>query len=155
MEWKEIPEMKGYFINKHGEVKNSQNTPVKTHMDHNGYLRIFKTIHVKVHRAVMLAFCPEEQNQVVRHLDGNKLNNNFTNLKWGTYKENYSDMVAHGNRKIAKGLRSASSKITDDDVREIRKRAKNEPMKIIAQDYPISYGTITRIVRGKYWPHIQ
>jgi hypothetical protein len=32
----------------------------------------------------------------VRHLDGNKLNNDFRNLAWGTSKENADDRERHG-----------------------------------------------------------
>lgn len=32
----------------------------------------------------------------VRHLDGNKMNNHFRNLAWGTRKENADDRERHG-----------------------------------------------------------
>lgn len=50
-----------------------------------------------VHRIVLEAFVGlRPEGMVCRHLDGNGLNNNLSNLKWGTVKENYKDMVKHG-----------------------------------------------------------
>lgn len=71
-----------------------------------------------VHRIVLEAFVgPRPKKMVCRHLDGNSLNNNLSNLKWGTPKENAQDMVKHGRswkdkklskkhkRKISQGLK--------------------------------------------------
>lgn len=56
-----------------------------------------------VHRLVAEAWhgpCPEDLQ--CRHLDGNKLNNNPSNLKWGTPSENIYDRVAHGTDRNAR-----------------------------------------------------
>lgn len=52
---------------------------------------------IKVHQVVLEAFVsPRPEGMVCRHLDGNSLNNNLFNLKWGTPTENMQDMVKHG-----------------------------------------------------------
>lgn len=58
------------------------------HVYYGVYARKFGNI--KVHRAVCEAFhgLPPFDNAVVIHLDENALNNNPSNLKWGTQKEN-------------------------------------------------------------------
>ncbi len=53
-----------------------------------------------VHKLVMFAFrgpCPEGQE--IRHLDGNRLNNVLTNLKYGTRSDNRLDSVLHGTHR--------------------------------------------------------
>lgn len=43
----------------------------------------------KIHRLVATHFIPNPTNKpVVNHKDGNKLNNNYTNLEWATISEN-------------------------------------------------------------------
>lgn len=49
------------------------------------------------HHLVLEAFVgPRESGEQARHLDNNKLNNHFSNLKWGTSSENNYDRVMHG-----------------------------------------------------------
>jgi hypothetical protein len=58
---------------------------------------ITKTFYA--HELVMMAFDgprPEiDERCEIRHLDGNKLNNNFSNLAYGTVKENAADRKLH------------------------------------------------------------
>ena len=50
-----------------------------------------------VHRLVLEAFVgPMGESTVVRHLDGNALNNQVENLVWGNQSENLLDAVGHG-----------------------------------------------------------
>lgn len=71
-----------------------------------GYLKVALAIggHQKtesVHALVAKAFHgPRPTSGVVRHLDGNKKNNNASNVVWGTYSENGHDTVRHGMHKL-------------------------------------------------------
>ena len=51
-----------------------------------------------VHRLVALTHLGPQPapGHEVRHLDGNKLNNHFKNLAWGTRKQNAEDRDRHG-----------------------------------------------------------
>ena len=49
------------------------------------------------HRVVLSTFCPllDDSNYQVNHIDGNKSNNNLSNLEWCTCKENIQHAIQH------------------------------------------------------------
>jgi hypothetical protein len=98
-EWKAIAECNGeYYVSNYGRVKSLKRGKeiilkdscfgvgyrgVKLHF--KGGIRKSRTIH----KLVAVAFISNEENKKeVNHIDGNKLNNNFTNLEWVTRSEN-------------------------------------------------------------------
>jgi hypothetical protein len=64
---------------------------------------ITKTMYV--HELVLLAFEGNRPATIdraeIRHLDGNKLNSNLSNLKYGTIKENVADRKLHDQGLVA------------------------------------------------------
>lgn len=107
-----------------------------------------------VHRLVCEAFhgTPPE-GMWVRHLDGDKTNNLASNLSWGTPQENMQDQFKHGHRGL--GSRSPRSKLTEDQVVEIRhRRANGEMRKLLAREFNVSETTIGDCVSGKSWLHL-
>jgi len=155
MVWKEIPGFFGYLVNELGEVKTKNGKVVKPYIDKHGYLCIRRTVYIKLHKAVMNAFSPENNAlPVIRHLDGNQLNPKLNNLVRGTHKENSSDSMIHGTKPI--GSKQKQAKLTELQVIEIKERAatKTETNKQISKDYPVGYTTINRIIRGEDWAHI-
>lgn len=71
---------------------------VRLHKD--GIRKSFK-VHILVAEKY-LGPKPTPQHEV-RHIDGNRLNNHYQNLAWGTRKENADDRERHG--RTSRGLK--------------------------------------------------
>ena len=94
-EWKDVKGYKGYCqISSYGRVKNIQTGQIlKGDANNIGYKRVWLYVPVKkrffIHRLVAFHFCEGyQENLVVNHKDGNKLNNIAENLEWTTHSEN-------------------------------------------------------------------
>ena len=80
----------------------------------------------------------------------------------GTHQENMDDMNAKGRannpEKARRGEFNGTSKLTDEDVREIRRRAvmgKKGNMTALAREYGIVHTALWGIVTRKTWKHIE
>ena len=167
-----IPGFPRYAINEHGTVlstcpRNGRGkqrpwtnaSQLALVADSDGYLcinlyRNGRMQQMRVHALVLTIFvgpCPDGLQ--CRHLDGNKTNNHVSNLAWGTSHENHLDKATHGT--IAKGERNGRSKLTNEDVAEIRKRRANgEMLETIAHDFSVSKGTVSHVAIGRKWKHV-
>lgn len=109
-----------------------------------------------VHRLVLEAFvgpCPAGME--CRHLDGDKSNNRLDNLCWGTKSENYHDKVKHGTVNVAKGTQYNRSGLTEDDVREIRRRREaGERPRDLAKEFKITQASVCDIAARRTWKHV-
>jgi hypothetical protein len=106
-EWRPIPGFDNYKINAFGEIytlrrKGVAGGQLAHTLDTRGYrvARIFKgnrEYRIRVHKLVMLAFAgPRPSGTEIRHVDGNKENPAFVNLRYGTRSDNVNDSVVHG-----------------------------------------------------------
>lgn len=78
---------------------------------------------------------------------------NPAHLVLGTHTKNMVDMVARSRQ--ARGTKQGSSKLTEDEVREIRElHASGLGYRKIAKQYGVVRSTIEVIVRGKGWVHV-
>lgn len=105
-EWVQIPGFTKYFVNDMGKVRNSNGQILKARpIGRRGYLAVRicrdrKTKILYVHRLVAEAFIPNPENKpIVNHLDGDKKNNDVSNLAWSTYSENLQHAYDLGLRK--------------------------------------------------------
>ena len=98
-----------YYVTKFGEVWNTETmNRVNGSVYDNGYryVALGSAHHVRVHRLVAHHFIrvPEdllaqgltEENLMVNHLDGNKLNNRWDNLEWTTNQGNLEHASING-----------------------------------------------------------
>lgn len=107
----------------------------------------------QVHRLVAEAFLPPSNAPLVRHLDGNPLNNYADNLAWGTQYDNMQDALRHGTRTC--GTRMNTAKLTDNEVREIRAAPRNMTLTELAQKYGVAVSTIHRVRHRQAWRHVE
>ena len=84
-----------YSVSKDGQIKNKDDKILKPTTTYGGYLRLSLYTEPKVrasflvHRLVAEVFIPNPENkESVNHKDGNKINNNLSNLEWATCGEN-------------------------------------------------------------------
>ena len=115
-----------------------------------------KSKNKKIHRLVAEAFIPNpEEKPEVNHIDGDKTNNNVSNLEWCTGKENCTHAAETG--LIQCGERRASAKLTSEQVAEIRQTYERGCLgrgaKSLARKYGVSDVTIRRIISGRKWKH--
>ena len=90
--WKKIKDFEDYEVSDKGEIRNSEGLILSHRLSRDGYLRVnlkskgkYKT--VEIHRVVAQAFLGAIYKKQVHHKNGDRTDNNVTNLKIVTKKE--------------------------------------------------------------------
>jgi len=111
--------------------------------------------YVRLHRLLAEHFIPNPKNKrEVNHKDGNKLNNNLTNLEWVTSLENSQHAVASGLFDF-KGSKHWQSKLTEQDIPKIFEMRKSGMiMKDIGNYFGVSRRTIGDVLNRNLWTHV-
>lgn len=87
------------------------------------------------------------------HLCDNPPCINKHHLRWDTYKGNAEDRTKRG--RGLKGMTHHKAKLTEDQVREIKKRLANgETCQPLANEFGVTNGAIWFINKGVNWRHI-
>lgn len=161
-QWIDIPEYEGrYQASNTGHIRSirnfHQNRVLKPGLSTSGYLvvALLSKSHL-VHRLIAMCFCDNpERKEFVNHKDGNKLNNNASNLEWCTRQENVDHGYANGLMRKARGINHYKARLTDSDIPKIRELSKSglsNPE--IAKQFSMPTASIRNIVLGKHWTHI-
>ncbi len=168
-EWKEIPYADyKYEISNFGRIKSyvqqKKRGKILNPSKIGGFCVISlkyqgKPKHFLVHKLVAEAFVPKkkETDNVVIHLDWNKSNNYYKNLKWVSKEESYKRMheKLREDRK-KKGKIVTYSKLKKEEVSLIKSMLeRGVKQKIIAKMFCVSEMQITRIKRGDNWAEIK
>lgn len=133
----------------------------KHEINHSGYHRCtfsvaqIKTYHF-IHRIVAYAFLGSQPiGHEINHKDGIKGNNRADNLEWVTHSENQLHAVRTGLRKPPIGELNSQSKLTIDQVKEIKYLlSKGHGPTSISKRFNVTYGAIQGIKRGENWKHV-
>ena len=105
--WKDIPNYENlYQVSNQGNVKSvCFSKMLKSSPNNCGYYKVelYKDKKPKVfyvHRLVAISFIPNPENKKqINHIDGNKANNNVSNLEWCTASENQIHAINHNLRE--------------------------------------------------------
>ncbi|MDH0749524.1 NUMOD4 motif-containing HNH endonuclease [Pseudomonas sp. GD03842] len=173
--WKDVVGFEGsYEVSSHGRVRSldricigpsgrtrSRKGALMTQTLDKGYFLVSlfgpdAKVMRRVHRLVAEAFhgAPSD-GAVVNHIDGNKVNNLYTNLEWTTVQGNTVHSYATGLQLGRKGTAHHNIRITEDDVRNIVRRLSNgERQDSIASEFGISKSQVSLINLGKRWEHL-
>ena len=158
--WKAIPGYEGFYqasdqgrirrvTGGRGARKNHVLTPLSHSRDYHTVklCRDNKRKQFLIHRLVAETFrgpCPSGYE--VHHKNGNKQDNRLVNLEYTTHQLNTLHAYAkgHGHRKL-----------TEDDVREIRKRfAAGASQLKLAVEFDVTQPNISAIVRRLTWKRV-
>lgn len=169
-EWREIPFAdKKYEVSSYGRVKSycySKNSGkiLKPGLTKGFFTVTFKTEGKKktflVHKLVAMMFIKKDnEDQVIAiHLDWNKRNNHFSNLKWVTREAAYDRIMPRLqeiNKIKNKGI-IRNSKLKPEDVERLKSMLeKGIKQNVIAKLFSISEMQVTRIKRGENWAKIK
>lgn len=152
---KKIKDYPNYHIRNDGFVIMKNNKIKATSTTNKGYERITLSNNGKkktfsIHRLVAIAFIPNPNNlPEVNHIDGNKMNNNYTNLEWISSKDNIKHSFINRLSNY-KGERNGRSKLSNTIIQQIRLDfSKGEKRKKLAIKYNISYSHIVSIISNK------
>mgnify|MGYP002536008216 FL=1 len=134
-----------------------------------------RRLNVRIHRCVAETFIPNPIGyEIVNHIDGCKQHNWADNLEWCTRQENYFHAVDLelidydvpvqlgylSHLGAYAGSCNGMSKLTEDDVREIRMNyiPRGSGVKCnrkeLANQYGVSANLISKIVSGQIWTHV-
>jgi hypothetical protein len=138
---------------KNGKIKILKGKLMASGIKNNGYYMAcicynYKIMNFTIHRLMALAFIPRiEGKDFVNHIDGNRANNNLSNLEWVTRKEN----VRHGVERAMNEGR-IFMKYTKIQIIEIRDKHKNGHKQTeLAIEYKTKPKTIADIIHRRTW----
>ena len=129
------------------------------HPNGAGYLSVSLNGHPRrIHRLIAENFIPNPLNKpCVNHIDGNKLNNNISNLEWCTQSENVKHAFATG-LKVPANLKAEDcpwSRLCWDDIHYIRDnyipRDPEFGQRALSEKFDISQQMVSSIIKNERW----
>ena len=153
-----------YYVQDDGKIFSERtNKILSVQLDKDGYEKVQmmstdgKRHRYSVHRLVLENFNPiENMNEFqVNHIDGNKRNNNLSNLEWVTCSEN----LIHAHKiglKNQSGEHNNASKLTEEQVKEIINMLLEHKYTYgqIAEKFGVSDEAIGGIKRKERWKYL-
>lgn len=133
----------GYHYDKDGYKKVTVYCPTYESNKHN------RTI--SVHQLVARAFVENDNPEIrkcVNHIDGDRTNNQASNLEWVTPRENVRHSILYGNRKLVREVPHKST-LTEYQISQIDILRSIYNVKELAKLFNVKYTTMKNIIRKK------
>ena len=147
-----------YEASSDGRIRNAKTKrEIKQFIGKDGYLRTQIAGKTRlVHRLIGFAFLPEDsEREFINHKDGNKRNNNASNLEWVTRSENELHAYHTGLRDTPNGEKNPRSILSIDDVRYIKShyipRDRQYGAKALAKRFGVAHQTICAVASNQNW----
>jgi len=155
-EWKLIDGFEKYEISNKGRIRRLylKGYRYRKPVIQSGYCSVTFSIGLKfkkyqIHRLVALAFIDNKYNKpCVNHIDGNKLNNNVSNLEWCTYSENEKHSY------VVLGKINPIRKLNNNQVEFVRLNAilgRKGNIKEMSIKYNVDISTIYNVLKNRYY----
>jgi hypothetical protein len=147
-------------VRSRGRISHRADILLKQTITHRGYKRVELNLKGSakkfvIHRLVAIAFISNPSNKPeVNHIDGNKENNDISNLEWCTSKENKSHAFVNGLSHQVYGEKHVQAKLSLNDVIEIKRKFASGDFKNqtkVSKIYNVSRATIRSIVNNVNW----
>lgn len=158
-EYRSVPGYDGYFITADGTMLGPRRRVLRPMAMETGHQYIYASRpgvprKLFIHRAVLSAWVgpPGSGQSDGRHLNDDPSDNRVENLAWGTRLDNARDKARNGRQIRGEQLKTA--KLTEADVREIRRRWPAETTRALGAEYGVSHTAIRRAVNGMKWRHV-
>ena len=157
--WSTRPGSIGYLIGSNGVIIGRRGKPMVGNNDTKGYPMVVmfdkhnKPKTPKRHRLVAEAFLLNPLNKPqVNHKDGDKENNDISNLEWATNSENHAHKMEMGLNVSPGGERHGMAILTEEEACCIY--MDERPRKLIAEEYGVSLATVHSIKGKRNWNYI-
>ncbi|MCK5217841.1 MAG: HNH endonuclease, partial [Methanosarcinales archaeon] len=143
-------------VSNYGRVRNDKRQTFLSPRDLRGYKRVSlwynsKANDHRIHRLVAQAFIQNiEEKAEVNHKNGIKTDNRSSELEWATSSENNKHAFKIGLQNNS-GDNNPQSKLSKNDVLEIRELILNHSNKNIGKMFKVSAATISDIKTRKTW----
>jgi hypothetical protein len=164
VEWRICPDYSNYLVSSDGKVcrvlrdkrhRCGDRGRILRPSTSEGYLHVIlmmdgKRHSVGINRLVARAFLgePPSPEHQAAHWDGNRKNNQVSNLRWATPTENTADKLRHRTLHV----RSWNSKLNETDIERIRDQALCGVMQErIAEQFRVQSAHISKVVRKLKW----